>query len=72
MKVIGRVMGSCRAVISLSEIVEGILEEATDNGFEDDDENLEEPTDETDSEEDPDAWVPCHEIDLYDNEEKEN
>lgn len=36
------------------------------------DENLEEPTDETDSEEDPDAWVPCHEIDLYDNEEKEN
>lgn len=54
-------MGSCRAVISLSEIVESILEEATDNGFEDDDENLEEPTDETDSEEDPDAWVPCHE-----------
>lgn len=32
-KVIKRVMGSCRAVCSLSEIVERIWEEATDNGF---------------------------------------
>lgn len=38
---------------------------------EEEDENLEEPMDESDSE-DPDAWVPCHEIDLYDNEKKEN
>ena len=54
-KVIARVMGSCRAVISLSEIVECIWEEATDNGFDEnevdeDDENLEEPTDETEDE----------------------
>lgn len=57
-KVIDRVMGSCRAVISLSEIVERIWEEATDNGFDEnedaevdvDDENLEEPTDETEDE----------------------
>lgn len=57
-KVIDRVMGSCRAVCSLSEIVERIWEEATDNGFDEnedievdeDDENLEEPTDETEDE----------------------
>lgn len=53
-KVIERVMGSCRAVCSLSEIVKGIWEEATYNGFEEDDETLEEPTDETEDE-DPDA-----------------
>ena len=46
-KVIERVMGSCRAVCSLSEIVERIWEEATDNGF---DENEDEPTDETEDE----------------------
>lgn len=46
-KVIDRVMGSCSAVISLSEIVERIWEEATDNGF---DENEDEPTDETEDE----------------------
>lgn len=52
-KVIDRVMGSCRAVISLSEIVERIWEEAKDNGYDEneDDENLEEPTDETDEDE---------------------
>lgn len=57
-EVIDRVMGSCRAVISLSEIVERIWEEATDNGYDEnedaevdvDDENLEEPTDETEDE----------------------
>lgn len=54
-EVIERVMGSCRAVCSLSEIVERIWEEATDNGFDEnevdeDDENLEEPTDETEDE----------------------
>jgi len=50
--------GSCRAVCSLSEIVERIWEEATNNGFDEnedievdeDDENLEEPTDETEDE----------------------
>lgn len=54
-EVIERVMGSCRAVCSLSEIVESIWEEATDNGYrenevDEDDENLEEPTDETEDE----------------------
>lgn len=54
-KVIDRVMGSCRAVCSLSEIVERIWEEATDNGFDENEvdedyENLEEPTDETEDE----------------------
>lgn len=58
-KVIDRVMGSCSAVCSLSEIVERIWEEAIDNGFgeddapydpDEDDENLEEPTDETEDE----------------------
>ncbi len=46
-KVIERVIGSCCAVCSLSEIVERIWEEATDNGF---DEADEEPTDETEDE----------------------
>lgn len=41
-KVIKRVMGSCRAVCSLSEIVERIWEEATDNGFGEDAEDDEE------------------------------
>lgn len=49
-KVIDRVMGSCRAVISLSEIVERIWEEAKDNGYDENEED-EEPTDETDEDE---------------------
>lgn len=48
-KVIDRVMGSCRAVISLSEIVERIWEEAKDNGF---DEDADDDDDEESSEDD--------------------
>lgn len=50
-KVIDRVMGSCRAVISLSEIVERIWEEAKDNGFDEDEDEDDEESSEDDEEE---------------------